>query len=97
MRRTAAEEEPWRSRIWALALARERSAVWYVCDCPDRIAVVVKVYLQRFALGFLAFASGESLVAFLEHGVKVSFQGKRKLYLPVVLPAPGLMALSRLP
>jgi len=24
----------------------------------------VKVYLQRFALGFLAFASGESLVAF---------------------------------
>ena len=42
---------------------------------PTGIAVVVKVYLQRFALGFLAFVSGESLVAFLEHGVKVSFQG----------------------
>lgn len=55
--------------------AGEECCLGSVCDCPDRIAVVVKVYLQRFALGFLAFASGESLVAFLEHGVKVSFQG----------------------
>lgn len=58
------EEEHWKSRIWASAVARESSAVWKRVRLCHRNRTGVKVYLQRFALGFLAFASGESLVAF---------------------------------
>jgi len=48
----------------ASAVARESSAVWKRVRLCHRNRTGVKVYLQRVALGFLAFASGESLVAF---------------------------------